>query len=249
MHGAAFFDGLATDGTTMLPVPLALGVAGRIRGDDAVVLSYHRLAADEVTTCHGVPTAVPLRCLLDHVRLQTDPREAVVAVDMLAAARVVGPAAAATYAEGLSGRERTLLLWAAHFASDGARSPNETRLRLVAELDAGFPRLLVNPVVHDRSGHRLGEVDLLDVDAGLVIEYDGADHREAGQHSHDVTKEAGLRGVGLEVTRVTGADLRRPARLVDRLLAARGRALFEPPAWRAWVATPRRGADLSTVRR
>lgn len=248
LHGAAFFDGLATDGTTLLPVPLALGVSGRVRRDDAVVLSYHSLATDEVTTRRGVPRAEPLRCLLDHVRLHADAREVVVAVDMLAASRVVGPAAAATYAEGLAGRERTLLLWAAHLASEAARSPNETRLRLVAELDAGLPRLWVNPVVHDRSGIRLGEVDLLDVEAGLVIEYDGADHRDAGQHSHDVTKEAGLRGVGLEVTRVTGADLRRPTRLVDRLLAARARARFRAPC-PALGRHPSPGRRLPTVRR
>ena len=247
--GAAFFDGLGRDGHTPLPVPLAVGPAGRIRGDDRVVLSYHTVPPEQVVTRYGIPTAVVSRCVVDHARLQRDPREVVVALDMVTAARVMRLEELAAYAEGLRAGEHRLIQWALELASEQARSPNETRLRLVAELDAGLPRLWVNPVVHDRSGWRLGEVDLLDVEAGLVIEYDGADHRTAGQHSYDVGKEAALRRVGLEVARVTGVDLRRTAMLVDRLLGARGRARFEPAASRGWVARPRSGVPDSAFRR
>jgi hypothetical protein len=240
IHGAAFFDGVARDGETLLPVPLAIGPAGKVRGDDAVLLSYHPL--EEPLERHGVPTAPPPRCVVDHARVQHDPREVIVALDMMAAARLLWVDELAAYAEGLRAGERDLVRWACGLASQHSRSPNETRLRLLAELDAGLPRLWVNPVVHDRNGHRIGEVDLLDVEAGMVIEYDGADHRSAGQHSYDVGKETALRRVGLEVARVTGPDLRRPGRVVRRLQEVRGRARFEAEAWRAWTATPRHPA-------
>ena len=242
LHGAAFFDGLDRDGETRQPVPLAVGPTGRNRPDDLVHLSYHPLPPAEVTSCHGIPAAAPHRSLVDHARMQTDPREVVVGIDMMAAARVLRPDELAAYAERLRSGERDLLRWACGLASEHSRSPNETRLRLVAELDAGLPPLWVNPVVHDREGCRLGEVDLLDVEAGMVIEFDGADHRDGGQHTRDVGKETALRRVGIEVARVTGADLRRPARVVDRLSEVRKRALFEPEAWRAWTARPRRSA-------
>lgn len=248
LHGAGFFDGLGRDGRTRLPVPLALGRSGRIRGDARVVLSYHPVPPGEIVHRHGIATAAVPRCVVDHARLQRDPREVVVAVDMVLAARVVSPAALAAYAEGLRSGDRRLLAWALGLASEHSRSPSETRLRLVVELDAGLPRLWVNPVVHDRSGRRLGEVDLLDVEAGLVIEYDGADHRSAAQQSYDVGKEAALRRVGLEVVRVTGPDLRCPERVVDRVLTARGRALFEAEATRGWLALPRPALVLPTFR-
>lgn len=248
LHGAGFFDGLGPDGRTQLPVPLALGRGGRIRPDDAVVLSYHPVPPEEIVERHGIPTAAAARCVVDHARLQRDPREVVVAIDMMAAARVMLLEQLSAYAQGLRLGERRLLQWALGLASEHSRSPNETRLRLVGELDAGLPRLWVNPVVYDRSGGRLGEVDLLDVEAGLVIEYDGADHRTASQHSYDVGKEAALRRAGLEVARVTGADLRRPGRVVERLTGAREQARFEPEGCRAWVARPRSTAGISTFR-
>jgi hypothetical protein len=239
LHGAAFFDGLMRDGATLLPVPLAVGPGGKVRGDGAVLLSYHPLPAEEVVERHGVPTATPPRCVVDHARVQRDRREVVVAVDMMAAARLLQTEELTAYAGGLRTGERRLVRWACALASPHSRSPHETRLRLVAELDAGLPPLWVNAVVLDRTGRRLGEVDLLDIEAGMVIEYDGADHRTAGQHTHHVGKEAALRRVGLEVSRVIGADLRHPGRVAERLLEVRSRARFEAEAWRAWTARPR----------
>ena len=92
-------------------------------------------------------------------------------------------------------------------AGELSRSPNETRMRLVWVLDAGLPAPRVNQPVFDRGGRLLGIVDLLDVEAGLVGEYDGADHRGAARHAGDVGREDELRRAGLEVFRVTGPDL------------------------------------------
>jgi hypothetical protein len=123
-------------------------------------------------------------------------------------------------------------------ADEDSASPPETRLRMVWQLDAGLPRPLVNQPVFDRDGRLVGYPDLLDVEAGLAIEYDGEDHRRASRHSADVDREARFREVGLEVTRATGRDLHERDALVARLLAARARAPFTEPGRRRWTTTP-----------
>lgn len=81
------------------------------------------------------------------------------------------------------------------------------------------------------------------MEAGLVGEYDGADHRGAHRHSKDVGREDLLRRHGLEVFRVTGPDLRVPGRVRDRMLEARSRAKWLAEAERAWTTTPPAGWD------
>ncbi len=158
LWGAAFFDGRAPDGQTLLPVPLAVG-GGNVRGDSAVRVMRDRLGPDEVVVRFGVPTALP--------------------------------------------------------------PP------------------LVNRPVFDRRGRLLAIVDLLDPAAGLVGEFDGADHRGARRHSDDVAREDVLRRHGLEVFRVTGPDLARPERVTRRMIEARNRSRWETEVDRRWtVAAP-----------
>jgi hypothetical protein len=124
-------------------------------------------------------------------------------------------------------------------ADELSRSPQETRLRLIWQLDARRPRPLVNPPVFDLEGTLLGYPDLLDVEAGVVGEYDGEDHRSALRHSSDVTREGLFRDHGLELFRVTGPDMRDPSLVVDRIHAAYRRAAarhdrswtLDRPAW------------------
>ena len=59
----------------------------------------------------------------------------------------------------------------------GAESPMESRLRLIW-IRGGLPRPLVNVPLYDRdTGYVLGRPDLLDDEAGVAVEYDGAHHR------------------------------------------------------------------------
>ena len=103
-------------------------------------------------------------------------------------------------------------------------------MHMVWRLEAGLPPPLLNRPLFDRHGRLLGYPDLLDVEAGLVGEYDGADHRGAHRHSKDVGREDLLRRHGLEVFRVTGPDLRVPGRVRARMLEARSRAKWLPEA-------------------
>lgn len=123
-------------------------------------------------------------------------------------------------------------------AHENSWSPNETRTRKVWVVDAGLPPPLVNVPIFDRRGRLLGYPDLLDEESGLVVEFDGAEHRRAARHSSDVGREDAFRRHLLEVTRVTGPDLHAQDRVAGRLLAARSRARWLPPDRRGWTTTP-----------
>ena len=156
----------------------------------------------------GIPCVTVERAAFDAMRTALDLREAVVAMDMVAAAELTSVLRMRHYVQGRSGWAGVGQVRAAlDLASEHSRSPNETRLRLVWVLDAGLPIPEVNRPVLDRGGRLLGVADLLDVAAGVVGEYDGADHRAARRHTRDVAKEDALREHGLEVFRVTALDL------------------------------------------
>ncbi|CUR54901.1 conserved hypothetical protein [metagenome] len=247
LFGAAFFDGLAPDGRTRLAVPLALGSRGRIRPHGQVELLYEHLPTADLTVRQGISTTTLLRSTFDAVRKARDDREAVVTIDMACAAGLISPERlrrAVSDRPGWRGIDRARR--ALELCSEHSRSPNETRLRLVWRLDARLPPPLVNcPIRSIESGRLLGIADLFDEEAGLVVEYDGADHRSARRHTADVDREDRLRRHDLEVVRVTGMALRDTAALVDRLLAARLRARHLPEHLRTWVAVPA-ADDLET---
>ncbi len=239
MHRAAFFDGLRRDGRTPIPVPLNCGPLHQIRrlpGDD---LLRDMLYDDEIVTVDGIPcTAVP-RATFDAMRFARDLREAVVALDMMAAAARTSVSRMREYV----GRHQA---WtgvqqardAVALADELSRSPQETRLRLVWQLDAGRPRPLVNPPLFDPDGRLLGYPDLLDPLAGVVGEYDGDDHRDPLRHSDDVDREARFREHDLEVFRVTGPDLRDLRRVTERIHAVYRRAGRRRSGRRTWTLTP-----------
>ncbi|MBA2464924.1 MAG: hypothetical protein H0V42_08115, partial [Nocardioidaceae bacterium] len=241
---ASFFDGLARDGVTRLPVPLALGRTGNVREDDAVTLSRDPLLDDEVVSRYGIPCAVAERSTFDAARTAGDLVEAVVALEMAFAGEVTSLSRMRAYVDERAGCKGVPLARAAlELACEHSWSPNETRMRMIWQLEAGLPRPLVNRPLFDRRGRLLGYPDLLDVEAGLVGEFDGADHRGAVRHADDVGREAMLRNHRLEVVRVTGPDLFHRPRVRTRLVAARRRALWLPPERRPWTTQSPQGWD------
>jgi hypothetical protein len=236
---AAFFDGLLPDGRTRRPVPLAVAPTGRIRELPGSTILRDRLEPGEIVLILGIPCTVRLRALFDEMRRARDLRDAVVAMDMMAAAEQVSISQMDTYVDtrvGWRGVPQTRA--ALELADEQSRSPNETRVRLIWVLDAGLPRPLVNQPVWDLDGRLLGIADLLDEEAGLVVEFDGAEHRRARRHTRDVAREDRMRRVGLEYVKVTGLDVLQPTRVADRMLSTRARARWEPPARRRWTTVP-----------
>jgi hypothetical protein len=239
LHGATFFDGLARDGKTPLPVPLNPGHGHQLAESTAATVARDRLYSPEITSRQGMPCAIPTRALFDEMRYAGDVRAAVVAADMAAAAELVSLLKLHDYVAehpGWTGVERVRR--ALTLASEQSLSPKETEMRLIWVLDAGLPTPLCNQSVFTRTGSFVGRPDLLDLEAGVVGEFDGADHRTAERHTRDVEREDAFRRLGLEYFKLTGRDLASTARVVDRMQATRARAPFQHPDARAWTLKP-----------
>jgi len=239
MHGAAFFDGLRDGGRTSVPVPLNCGPLHQIRRQPGDDLIRDILNPDEIVDVRGVPCTTVPRATFDAMRYARDVRRAVVALDMMAAAGLTTVAEMRDYVgrkQAWTGVQRARD--AVALADDLSRSPQETRLRLMWQLDAGRGRPLVNRPLFDLRGRLLGYPDLFDPEAGVVGEYDGADHRSAQRHSDDVDRESGFRDHLLEVVRFTGPDMNVPQRVVERIQAAYARSRWVAPARRTWTLTP-----------
>lgn len=236
LHGATFFDGRGPDGS-LAPVDV---VTPHYRAPvPGIAWRQDRLEPGDVVIRAGVPVTRPERAVLDAMRRAPDLRAAVRAVDMACAAELVSPQRVARYAAPRSGwLGLPLVSEALDLCDERSRSPLETDGRLVWRLDAGLPRPRVNVPVFSRRGKLLGIADLIDEVAGLVVEFDGADHAGARRRSEDAGREGGLRNHRLEVERVTGYDLHHRPALVRRLHDARRRARWLPVQERPWTLEP-----------
>lgn len=232
LHRGGFFDGLDRDARTRLPVPLVAGT-DRFAAHPAIALSRESLAGEEVVLRHGVRCVGVERALVDEMRRTPDRREAVVALDMACAAELTSIARVRAHvARRPRLRQAPQVRWALDHGDEHSRSPQETRLRLVWVLDAGWAPPLCNRAVLDLEGRLLGVPDLLDLDRGVVGEFDGADHRSRERHRRDVEREDAFRRAGLEYVEVVGADLHDPPLVVARMEAAALRAGRAPRRWR-----------------
>jgi hypothetical protein len=234
-NGAAYFDGLADGGRRTLPVPLLLG-SRNLRPNQWVRISREQFPPWEHELVSGVPCAVVARSLYDETRWSTSDRRAVVAVDMTVAAGLITLDEFHAYVES---RPAWTGVYRARFAADHAsadsRSPQETLMRLVWLLDAGLPPPLCNKPVFSLDGQLLGVPDLLDVEAGVVGEYDGADHLRVDRRRRDRAREERFRDHGLEYFAVVKGELQERELVAARMVAARRRARFLAPDQRAWT--------------
>ena len=231
-RGARFFDGRDVEGSVR-PVPL---VGRKLRSDPRVYLTQDQLAPSEFAIVDGISCTTVQRALFDEVRRLRSWREAVVAIDMTAAAGLISVNLFARYvAERPAWTGVPFVRKALPWAIDLSRSPQESRMRLVWIEDAGLPSPLCNQPVFDQDGQLLGVPDLFDPLAGCVGEYDGVDHKDGRRHQRDVAREERYRDHGLEYFEIVGGDLRNRARVVERMHRARARAKFLPPESCAWT--------------
>ncbi len=237
--GCPVLDGRGADGRSMLPAPIVTPPPVQVRHRPGIVSWRSPLDADDLVEINGVVVTNPVRTAFDCAR-KGGLVEAVVALDALARWCRLDLAAVSAYAARRPGWGGVPTARAALALADArARSAGESRMRLFWIQEAGLPRPLVNAHVLDRAGRLIGIVDLLDDDAGLVGEYDGAGHREAAQHGDDNAREEWLEDLNLVVVRLGAADLR-PG------LRARSRLRLQAAARRA--AARDRSRDRWTVR-
>ncbi|MDI6910148.1 hypothetical protein [Nocardioides sp.] len=231
LHGGGFFDGLARDGRTRLPVPIAAN-GERLGSDDAILVVRLTVPPDEVVEIHGIRCAVPERALFDEMRRIGGAREMAVAAGAACAGQLTSLHRMALYRSTRRWyRDVRVVGRALDMAVEDCRSPQEDRFRMIWEYDAGWGRPLRNHPVLDLDGRLVAVPDLLDPVRGVVGEYAGADHRDIDQHESDIAREAALRAVGLEYVEVVGRDLYRADRVTQRMREAQSRARQLPCLW------------------
>lgn len=234
-RGARFFDGVDFGTGEVLPVPLVTG--GRdLRPDLRVHISKAQLAPVERERVGGMWVACAERAAFDEVRRHRNLRQGIVDVEMTIAAKLMTIAGFRAYVESRNAWTGVgLTRDVATYAGLGCRSPQEVRMALVWMWDADLPRPLCNVPIFDLDERLIAIVDLLDVAAGCVGEYQGADHKDGERHRADVKREQALRDHGLECFEVVGGDLQDRELTVKRMLAARERSRFEPATKRTWT--------------
>ncbi|HEY0952347.1 hypothetical protein [Nocardioides sp.] len=244
LHGGGFFDGLARDGRTRLPVPIA-GNGDRLRGRAGLEVVEDRIPPDEVTYVHGIRCATVERALFDEMRRIGEVREMAVAIGAACAAQLTSLKRIRLYtATRRWYRDVRMVREAVALAGEDCRSPQEDRFRLIWICEARWGRPLCNRAILDTDGRLVAVPDLLDPQRGVVGEYAGADHRDIDQHESDIAREADLRGVGLEYVEVVARDLRDPARVVRRMREAAERATA---LTRRWVLGPPPSPTLDEI--
>jgi len=196
-QGVAYLDGWARTarGEPCVGEPVLLVVPPRTVVDRPGIRTLRApLEPQDVVEYHGLRCTSGIRTAYDVLRLAPDLAEAVVAGDCLFHAGLADPELISAYEMAHPRRRGVRQLRAAlPLLNKLAASPPESRLRLLCRR-AELPPLEVNAPIFDVDGTFLGIVDLLESIAGLGLEYDGAYHREIGQHTADNHREEGLAG-------------------------------------------------------
>jgi hypothetical protein len=209
------------------PILVCVGSVGLIDARPGLIIDRGRFPADEITICSGVPVVCAERAICQIAR-RYGVAEGVAAADAACRAAVTTPQRLRDFVARQGGRPGVpAMRLTAHLVDPRAASIQESHFRYVWVVIAGLPRPLVNAkIMDDESGFVVGSPDLLDRDAGLVGEYDGATHRELAAHTNDNNREEGFESRNLIVVRATSIDVwPRRAELVRRIQNGRERGL------------------------
>ena len=165
----------------------------------------HRAQLDgDVVIVRGLPATSIVRTLAD-LALRVPLIEAVVAADEATHRGLLTVDDLTTRAAQRAGRPGAKRLRRViQLIEPAAESPMETRLRLILVL-AGFPPPEVQANLRDDRGILLGRVDLCYRQARLVIEYDGAHHRD--RVAEDARRQNVLQAAGFRILRFTATDV------------------------------------------
>lgn len=242
--GSLWFDGLAEGGREERPVDVAVR-HNALRSQPGIAMTSEFVPPRDRIVVDGLNVTTPVCALSFLMRYAPDARTAGRYFSMAAAADLVSTAELREYHELLyhftgipQGRQGLLL------GEENAWSPREFDLAMVWQLDARLPRPLLNRPVFDLNGRHVGTPDLIDPTSGTLGQYDGRLHLAGKRRARDLGREDDYHRVGLECFTIVHEDFADPARMIDRMLAARARALartgprlwtIDPPPW--WVPT------------
>jgi hypothetical protein len=210
-------DAVLTGSTALQLHGVGVGEDRVVRAATATAAQTRRrgLQLSRVRTlpAHADGVATPVAAWCD-ARTELDLVELVAAGDALLRGGRVDVEELRAAAARLTGRGCRHLRRAAALVRERVDSLPETRLRLCLVL-AGLPEPRTNVLL----GHEdrvIGRVDLLVEDHGLILEYDGDQHREGGQWNLDLDRDEAFAAAGFTTIRVTRLRMRRPRQLVGK---------------------------------
>lgn len=192
------------------PIEIVVPITSGARSRPGLTVRRATLSDEEITEVNGFRLTSLSRTLCDLCTRQPEV-EALIAID----AAVRNGTIAATiraYAEVERGRPGARRLANLALVAAPAESPMETRLRWIL-LRAGLPQPVVQADLRNDEGQFIGRADLYYPRARLVIEYDGANHRD--RLVQDDGRQNLLIDAGFKVLRFTASDLDQPDAIVS----------------------------------
>lgn len=247
-RGARWFEGTAPDGAP-LPVDIHIGVGkGPRRQRDVATAIQESVPPWAFERQSGIRVALSIWAVACAMRHAPSVVEAVKAFDMAAYDDLVTiEELARCTVEVLGTRTGVPQLRAAlPLLSENSWSPQEPVMRCAWHVEGRRPMPLANRPVFDRAGRHVGTPDMIDAEAGVFGQYEGAKvHLVGAQRSTDIRQDAAYRDLGLEGVTMVAEDCGDTRSFVARLHEAYSRAsrrpfgerrwLLEPPPW--WVPT------------
>ena len=171
---AAWISGLDFNPTD--PVAIVVPPRSGLRSRPGLSVRRCQIPASEAIKVRGLRALTLHRALCD-LCLRWPAVEVLVAIDMAIYGRLTDATALGRYAETAAGRPGVRRLRSLTELAGPAESPMETRLRWLL-IQRGLPRPEVQTNLRDEKNQFLGRADLYYPAARLILEYDGANHRD-----------------------------------------------------------------------
>lgn len=234
--GGRWFEGLGAGGQER-PVPLLTRL--HVQPRPGILITQERCSPQEIVLVDGLRLTIPVRSVCFEMRYAPSELAALTALDMAAYSDLVSLAEMRAYVETRNGWTGIPLCRAALASGEeNAWSPAEVEMRSIWVAN-GHGRPQCNAPLFTPAGRHVGTPDLLDVDAGVLGQYDGGLHAAGRVRAADVRKDAAYRALGLETVTMLAADRADGHRdFLTRLADAYARAERRAGEPRPWTAVP-----------
>jgi very-short-patch-repair endonuclease len=199
------------------PVEIIVPFDSSLRSRAGVSVRRCELVARDVATVRGLRASAMNRTLRD-LCLRLPALDALIAIDMAVHLGLTDAGDLGRHANAAQGGAGAHKLRTLASLTAAAESPMETRLRWLL-IQAGLPCPLVQINLRDPQQRFLGRADLYYDQARLILEYDGANHRE--RLVDDNRRQNLLINAGFRLLRFTATDIhQRPEVVVAQVRSA-----------------------------